>query len=73
MLNHHVDAAIKEQENGRASVDCSDVMTNPTPHIFEWDAFLILMDSPSFQRELALETHAKNHSINFKILRGHPE
>lgn len=49
MLNYHVDAMIKEQENGWASVDFSDVITNPTAHIFECDAFLILMDSPSFR------------------------
>lgn len=59
MLNYHVYATIREQENDWAPLGFSDVIMNLVAYVFECDAFLILMDSPSFQWELALETQAK--------------
>lgn len=49
MLNYHVHATIREQENAWAPLGFSDVIMNLMAYVFECDAFLILMDSPSFQ------------------------
>lgn len=71
LLNYHVDKTIKEQENGWASLGFRDVIMSLTSYVFECDTFLILMDSRSIQKELALETQAKIIPLTSKVLRGH--
>lgn len=48
MLKYHVDAMNKEQVNGGVSVDFGDVIAILTAYVYECDAFLTLMASPSF-------------------------
>jgi hypothetical protein len=50
---------IKGEKDCWAPLGFGDVMPGLMAFMFVWDAFLILVDSPFFQRELALETQAK--------------